>query len=77
MECPFWPIGYQASKAPITRPLRYWGLLENKRGNLFALVPEGEALAVNVNIDTLPKAAIGYLAASFPKGSNGAVLISK
>ena len=52
-------------------------VLESKRGNLFALVPEGMALAVNVNIDTLPKAAIGYLAASFPKGSNGAVLVSK
>lgn len=51
-------------------------ILESKRGNLFALVPAGKALSVDVNINTLPKAAIGYLAAAFPKGGNGAVLIS-
>ena len=51
-------------------------LLESKRGNLFALVPAGKALSVDVNVDTLPKAAIGYLAVTFPKGGDGAGLIT-
>jgi zinc protease len=50
-------------------------VLESKRGNIFALVPEGKALSTEVNIDTLPKASIGYVAATFPTGSDGADLI--
>ncbi len=52
-------------------------VLESKRGNLFALVPQGKALSINVNIDALPKAALGYLAAAFPKGGDGATLLSE
>jgi zinc protease len=51
-------------------------ILSSKRGNLYALVTEGKALKVDADIDMLPKAAIGTMAAAFPKGCDGAALIA-
>ena len=51
-------------------------ILESKRANIYALVPQGKALSVDVGINALPKAAIGYVSAAFPKGEDGGSLIS-
>jgi zinc protease len=51
-------------------------VLGSRRGNLYALVTEGKALSVDFNDDPLPKAAIGSISASFPKGGDGALLVS-
>ncbi len=51
-------------------------VLESKRGNLYALVPEGKALSVEVSANTLPEAAFGYVSAAFPQGGDGEALIS-
>jgi zinc protease len=52
-------------------------VLGSKRGNLYALVPQGKALSVEFNLEPLPKAAIGFVTAAFPKGDDGALLVSK
>jgi zinc protease len=51
-------------------------VLASKRGNLYTLVTEGKALSTDCAVDTYPKAALGYITASFPKGGDGAVLTS-
>ncbi|HUJ09322.1 MAG TPA: pitrilysin family protein [Verrucomicrobiae bacterium] len=51
-------------------------VLGNKRGRLYALVPEGKALEVECSYDPLTKAGIGYVSATFPKGGDGAAVIA-
>lgn len=51
-------------------------VLDSKRGNLYALVPEGKALFTSFEGDALPKAAYGYALASFPQGGDGTALVS-
>ncbi|HAM50846.1 MAG TPA: peptidase M16 [Nitrospiraceae bacterium] len=51
-------------------------VLESKRGNLYALVPQGKALSIDVGTNAFSRAAFGYVAAAFPKGNDGALLIS-
>ena len=43
-------------------------VLDSKRGELYAIVPRGEALSAGFNADALPKSAFGTAEASFPKG---------
>ncbi len=52
-------------------------VLGNKRGRLYALVPEGKALDVEFEYEALTKAGIGYAIARFPKGGDGAALIAE
>jgi zinc protease len=52
-------------------------VLDSRRGDLYALVPQGKALSVSFNADALPKAAFGYAVASFPKGGDGNALVSR
>ena len=52
-------------------------VLDSRRGDLYALVPQGKALSVAFNADALPKAAFGYAVASFPKGGDGNALIAR
>lgn len=52
-------------------------VLDSRRGDLYALVPQGEALSVAFNADALPKAAFGYAVASFPKGGDGNALVAR
>ncbi len=52
-------------------------VLDSKRGDIYALVPQGKALAAGFNADALPRAAIGYAEASFPKGEDGEALIAR
>ena len=51
-------------------------VIESKRGNLYALVPEGKALSVDVSGIVLPEAALGYVSAAFPQGGDGENLIA-
>ncbi len=52
-------------------------VLDSRRGDLYALVPQGKALSVDFNGDALPKAGFGYVEASFPKGGDGNALIAR
>jgi zinc protease len=51
-------------------------VLDSKRGNLYALVPEGKALFTSFDGGILPKAGYGYALAAFPQGGDGAGLVS-
>lgn len=51
-------------------------VLDSKRGNIYALVPEGRALDADFTAIALPRAALGYATAAFPLGGNAADLIS-
>ncbi len=50
-------------------------VLGSQRGNLYGLVPEGKALAANFSWSPLPKAALGYAMAAFPRGGDGSALV--
>lgn len=51
-------------------------VLASKRGNLFALVPEGKALFTDFDSEMLPAAGFALAAAGFPDGGDGAALVS-
>jgi zinc protease len=51
-------------------------VLASTRGELYELVTQGKALSTECDVSTYPKAALGYITASFPKGGDGAVLLS-
>ena len=51
-------------------------VLASQRGNLYALVPEGKALATNFEGLSLPLAGAGYATASFPQGVDGRPLLA-
>jgi zinc protease len=51
-------------------------VLNSRRGNLYALVPEGRALFTGFDGGILPKAGYGYAAAAFPQGGDGTTLIT-
>ncbi|MBI3015873.1 MAG: insulinase family protein, partial [Candidatus Tectomicrobia bacterium] len=51
-------------------------VLDSRRGNLYALVPEGKALFAGFNASALPKAAFGYAMAAFPHGGDGSALVT-
>jgi zinc protease len=52
-------------------------VLDSRRGDLYALVPEGKALFTGFDGDALPKAAFGYALAAFPPGGDGPGLVAK
>jgi zinc protease len=51
--------------------------LSSERGILYGLVPKGKALSATFSYQPLPKAGIGYAAASFPAGADSTVLIDQ
>ncbi len=51
-------------------------VLASKRGDLYALVAQGKALSTDFDVNAYPKAALGYMTASFPKGGDGKLLLS-
>ena len=51
-------------------------VLESQRGNLYALVPQGKALATTFEGMSLPKAGAGIVTAAFPQGGDGKALIA-
>ncbi len=50
-------------------------VLDSKRADLYALVPQGKALSADFEIEQLPRASIGIATASFPKGGKGGALL--
>ncbi|MFZ0240854.1 MAG: pitrilysin family protein [Desulfobacterales bacterium] len=50
-------------------------LLGSRRGHLYDLVTQGQALSVDFGQETLPEAGIGYAAAAFPEGTKGDALL--
>jgi len=50
-------------------------VLSSQRGNLYALVPEGRALATTFEGISLPQAGAGFVSAAFPQGGDGKALI--
>jgi zinc protease len=50
-------------------------VLKSRRGDLYALVPEGKALFTGFESDALPKAGYGFAAAGFPQGGDGNALV--
>ncbi|MCL5023159.1 MAG: insulinase family protein [Nitrospirae bacterium] len=52
-------------------------MLGSKRGNLYALAPEGRALSADFSLDPNPDGAIGYAEAAFAQGEDGSLLVSK
>jgi zinc protease len=50
--------------------------LDSQRAELYALVPQGKALASGFNTQELPAATIGYAMAAIPQGSNEASPVS-
>ena len=52
-------------------------ILSSQRSNLYALVPQGKALATSFDLSTMPQAGLGYAVAVFPKGSDAKTLMQK
>jgi zinc protease len=52
-------------------------VLDSQRGDLSALAAAGKALQAGFNLDTLPKAGLGYAVAAFPKGGDAQSLIKE
>ncbi len=52
-------------------------VLDSRRGDLYALVPEGKALFTSFDGDSFSKVAYGYALAAFPPGGDGAGLVAK
>jgi len=51
--------------------------LSSRRGALYRLVLDGEALSADFSIDALPEAAVGYATAAFPHGADGEKLLGR
>jgi len=52
-------------------------VLSSQRGNLYGLVPAGQALFAQFSYDTLPKSGIGYAIAGFPSGGDSTNLLNQ
>jgi zinc protease len=52
-------------------------VLDSRRGDLYALVPQGKALFAGFEGGALPQAGYGYAAAAFPKGGDGSGLVTQ
>jgi zinc protease len=51
-------------------------VLDSERGDLYALVPQGEALEAGFTTNFVLNAGLGYAFAAFPHGENGSNLVS-
>lgn len=67
--------GYDSQDYPASEVLV--DVLSSQRGNLFNLVVDGKALDIEFSLSTLPAAGLGYVAASFPKGTDPSFLIKE
>ena len=52
-------------------------VLSSHRGDLYALVPAGKALAADFSVGSLPKGSLAYATGSFPKDGDSATLIKE
>jgi zinc protease len=67
--------GYESPDFAVAQVLA--DILDSERGDLYALVPQGEALEAGFTTNFLPKAGLGYASAAFPHGEDGGNLVSK
>ncbi|MGO9477464.1 MAG: M16 family metallopeptidase [Limisphaerales bacterium] len=51
-------------------------VLSSQRGKLYGLVPEGKALSVEFDYETLQKSGLGYAIAGFPAGGDSTSLLN-
>jgi len=51
--------------------------LASRRGNLYALVADGQALSFDLEASALPHGAMAYAIAAFPKGADGSRLVRR
>jgi zinc protease len=52
-------------------------ILDSQRGNLYALVPRGQALSAGFSTTLLAQAGMGYAMAAIPQGGDGSALIRR
>ena len=52
-------------------------VLSSQRGNLYGLVPAGQALFAQFDYETLPKSGIGYAITGFPAGGDSTNLLNQ
>jgi zinc protease len=52
-------------------------VLSSQRGDLYDLVVQGKALAVDFSLDTLPETGLGYAMAAFPQGADANSLMDE
>jgi zinc protease len=52
-------------------------VLDSRRSELYALVPQGKALFTSFEGEVLPKGGFGYAMAGFPQGGDGAKLVTR
>ena len=52
-------------------------VLDSERGNLYGLVPQGEALEAGFSADFLPGSGFGYASGAFPHGKDGSDLVGR
>ena len=67
--------GYNSPDYPASEVLA--DVLSSQRGNLFNLVIDGKALDIEFSLSTLPAAGLGYVTASFPKGTDPLSLLKE
>ncbi|MGH9450138.1 MAG: M16 family metallopeptidase [Terriglobia bacterium] len=52
-------------------------VLSSQRGTLYALVPQGKALAAGFGLESKPQASLGFAVGVFPKGADGQKLTTE
>ena len=67
--------GYDSHDSAATKVLA--GILNNHRGNLYALTAEGKALTTSVILDTLPQTGLGIVLGAFPKDGDPEALLQE
>jgi zinc protease len=67
--------GSQSPDYPAARVMA--DVLSSQRGDLYALVPEGKALAAGFSMNALPEAGLGFAYAAYPAGGDGKALIKR
>ena len=65
--------GYQSGDYAASRVLS--DVLSSRRGDLYALVPQGKALFAGFSLNTLPEAGLGYAMAAFPPDADAQSLV--
>jgi zinc protease len=67
--------GYQSADYPVSVVLA--DVLNNQRGALYGLVPQGKALDAGFEVTHLPETGLGYAVAAFPADEHGQKLVNE
>ena len=52
-------------------------VIDSRRGALYALVPQGKALAADFEVDPMPDVGLGFASAVFPRGADAQALLGE